>query len=207
MKRKITEYLIEKLIEKEVVPQHEKELYQYGLSVGITIIQNILYTLFLGVIFGNVIETVTFLCFYIILRSYAGGYHAKTEKKCFRYSIALVVVVEIIFVIMQYGRQKISEMLILAISSVIILCFSPLESINKPITENERKNYRKITVTVLLIGIVILFLSHKLAMEEIGKGVMMGIVIEAILLSVGAIERKSNIKKNVFSKNVISHQK
>lgn len=57
MKRKITEYLVEKLIERETIPQNEKALYQYGMSEGITIIQNILYTLLIGMIFGNIIET------------------------------------------------------------------------------------------------------------------------------------------------------
>lgn len=180
MKRKITEYLVEKLIERETIPQNEKALYQYGMSEGITIIQNILYTLLIGMIFGNIIETITFLCFYILLRSFAGGYHAETEKSCFWYSILLVIVVEIIFTAMHYGQWKIFKLIVLAIASAIILCFSPLESINKPISESEKRNFKKIIFKVLLIGIVILLLSCIFAMNGIERGIIMGIIIEAL---------------------------
>lgn len=201
MKRKITEYLVEKLIERETIPQNEKDLYQYGLSEGITIIQNILYTLLIGIIFGNIIETITFLCFYILLRSFAGGYHAETEKNCFWYSILLVIVVEIIFTAMHYGQWNFFKLIVLTIASAIILCFSPLDNINKPISESEKRNFKKIVYKVLLIGIIILLLSCVLAIEEIESGIIMGIIIEALLLVIGKFKQK----RKSFYINVSSH--
>ncbi|MFQ7801627.1 MAG: accessory gene regulator B family protein [Coprobacillus cateniformis] len=54
-------------------------------------------TLILGYIFGNLIQTMIFLLSYIPLRSYAIGYHAKTEQVCFIFSTLLIIVVEIFF--------------------------------------------------------------------------------------------------------------
>lgn len=201
MKKKLTEYLVEKLIERETIPKNEKDLYQYGLSEGITIIQNILYTLLIGILFGHIIETITFLCFYILLRSFAGGYHAETEKSCFWYSILLVVIVEIIFTAMHYEQCFLKKLIVLAIASAIILCFSPLESINKPISESEKRKFKKIIFKVLLIGIVILLLSNAFTMNEIESGIIMGIIIEALLLIIGKFKQK----RTSFYVNVSSH--
>ena len=89
----------------------------------------------------------------------------------------------------------------MAIASAIILCFSPLDNINKPISESEKRNFKKIVYKVLLIGIIILLLSCVLAIEEIESGIIMGIIIEALLLVIGKFKQK----RKSFYINVSSH--
>lgn len=55
--------------------------------MGITVLINLISTIVIGVIAGNVFESIAFLVFYIPLRSYAGGYHASTPRRCYFISI------------------------------------------------------------------------------------------------------------------------
>lgn len=96
-KNKFAKYILEKFILQQGTSDNDKIVYLYGLSAGITILENIVITLILGYIFGNLIQTMIFLLSYIPLRSYAGGYHAKTEQVCFIFSTLLIIVVEIFF--------------------------------------------------------------------------------------------------------------
>ena len=83
MKRKISEYCIGKLLEYNEITDAEIDLYAYGIESVITIAINWSITLFLGIIFKQLIPTLIFSIIYIPLRSFAGGYHAKTEGRCF----------------------------------------------------------------------------------------------------------------------------
>ena len=54
----------------------------YGLQKIKIILEDIALVIIGGMIFGNVIAAIIYESAYIILRIYAGGYHAATEKKC-----------------------------------------------------------------------------------------------------------------------------
>lgn len=55
--------------------------------MGITVLLNLISTIVIGVIASNVFESIAFFVFYIPLRSYAGGYHASTPRRCYFISI------------------------------------------------------------------------------------------------------------------------
>lgn len=98
---RLSKFILKKLIKRNVIEEKDRQIYLYGLYEGIIILENIIITIFIGFWFGNLIQTFMFLVAYIPLRSYAGGYHAKTEKKCFFYSVILVLMVQICFWMME----------------------------------------------------------------------------------------------------------
>lgn len=132
-KNKFAKYILEKFILQQGTSDSDKIVYLYGLSAGITILENIVITLILGYIFGNLIQTMIFLLSYIPLRSYAGGYHAKTEQVCFIFSTLLIIVVEIFFSIF-FRFNYVELMGFVIISIFLIVINSPFESEKKSLS-------------------------------------------------------------------------
>lgn len=79
--------ITQRLFEKGIISESDFDLYEYGFNMGITVLLNLISTIVIGVIAGNVFESIAFLVFYIPLRSYAGGYHASTPRRCYFISI------------------------------------------------------------------------------------------------------------------------
>ena len=65
--------LTDYLIVNETVSEEDRELYEFGIRETIAILQNLLCTVFIALLFGKIVETIYFLCAFIILRSFAGG--------------------------------------------------------------------------------------------------------------------------------------
>lgn len=185
-KNKFAKYLLEKWILKQNISGNDKVIYLYGLTEGITIIENIVITLFIGFISGNLVQTIMFLLSYIPLRSYAGGYHAKTEQLCFVYSILLIIVVEIFF---SYSNQ-ISYTVSLAIVSIsifFVVIYSPLENEHKLLSITEKKIYKNIVILLLALESIVLLFCLYYKQNSIYSGIVVAIIIEAVLIIVGKI--------------------
>lgn len=58
---------------KGIISESDFDLFEYGFNMGITVLLNLISTIVIGVIAGEVFESIAFLVFYIPLRSYAGG--------------------------------------------------------------------------------------------------------------------------------------
>lgn len=179
----LSNYLIDKMVESEVIQEEDKEMYLYGLNQGGIIIQNIFITVIIGSIFGNLIATCVFLIVYIPLRSFAGGYHAATPKKCFVYSIFLILVIQLYF---WYFFEVMYQWIypVMLICSFIIYIYSPMPSSNKPLSVKEKYYYKKVVARILIsAGLVLLFLEL-LPCLNVKKGIATAVYIETLLLGV-----------------------
>jgi accessory gene regulator B len=177
----LTNYLVEKMIDKNIVSKEERDLYLYGLTEGFTILQNILITIIIGVVFGNIINTVIFLASYIPLRSFAGGYHAYSPKRCFIYSLFLMGLIEVYF---SYIHESFhTYMLILGgIALYAIYKKSPIQSPNKPLSELEILNYKKIVNILIGVEMFFVLLGEMFGLFAVSGGIMAALIVEAILL-------------------------
>ena len=98
----ILERLTNHFVVNEVIRDEDREIYYYGLYQGFLIIVNIITAIIIGVIFRMVWQSILFMLAYVPLRTYGGGYHAKTEGRCYLISIALAsgVLLAIKFILM-----------------------------------------------------------------------------------------------------------
>ena len=83
--------ITQRLCEKGIISESDFDLYEYGFNMGITVLLNLISTIVIGVIVGKVFESIAFLVFYIPLRSYVGGYHASTPRRCYFISIVIIM--------------------------------------------------------------------------------------------------------------------
>lgn len=173
-----------KLIEYKIISEDDRELYLYGLQLGVVTIQNVLITIILGVLFQNLISTIAFLIAYIPLRSYAGGYHATSSKICFIYSLGLIFLIEIYFTHSLGVRDTV---LLLGGAIYIIYKYAPLQSENKSLSYEETIRYADIVKKVLCLEVSVLIFFWIINVWSVVCGVSVAIIVVSILLIVGII--------------------
>lgn len=153
----IAEQMTQSLINAQIIENEGREIYRYGIQQGLTMILNLLTTLAIGLICGMWWQAFVFMLAYIPLRSYAGGYHAKTPFRCYLFSIALMVTT-LLAIRIVHDTILICCFLML-LSCVCILLFAPVEDHNKPLDAMERRIYKKRTRWILCLEIIFAAIS------------------------------------------------
>ncbi len=139
MQGKILQKVTDELVLNNIIDSEDSELYTYGLQQGALMLLNILTILFVGRMFGMLWQTVVFMVTYIPLRTYAGGYHARTQWGCYISSVVLIVAVLLGIRFIPWTNFIIITISI--ISGLIIYILSPVEDMNKPLDAAEVKVY------------------------------------------------------------------
>lgn len=183
---KIAERITENMEDNHIIKHDDRELYVYGFNQGLNILLNLITTLVVGLLFRNILELAIFIAAYIPLRSFAGGYHAKTPLRCYIYSIIMIILVSVgmkylLFVDMVYY-------VILAISALIIFVLSPAEDKNKPLDKIELKVYRKRTLLILLVELIICILSNVIDLRTVSISIIYNLAVMSVIILLGILK-------------------
>lgn len=180
----ISNYLVNKMIDFNIIKENDRALYLYGLKEGCICFQNILITVVFSAVFGNFLKTIIFLGAYVPLRSYAGGYHATSTKRCLVYSLGLILILEFYFSyrVMLRGKYLIFALII---AIYIIYKYSPLQSVNKPLSSNEKYHYAVIVKKILFVECGLIMIFSILNLSAAIDGISIALIVEGVLLTVG----------------------
>lgn len=193
MASRIAEYITQKLLASSVIGEGDRELYCYGFFLLISRIFFFFVTVIASLLTDTTFESIIFYVVFMALRSYAGGIHAGTETACT--ILTTLVLITSVLVIKQLGMHAsgVASMLMLGIGSLCILAFSPLDTSEKPLDEHEKRKYKTICVTTLIICIIVALIAWQHRIKSIFYPVGCGICLESVLLILGKIcsHRKS----------------
>lgn len=153
------------LITNNIISSEERSIYEYGLSQIPHMMINIIFSIFIGYIFNLLSKVIFFQIIYIGIRSYSGGYHAKTRIRCTILSSLIIIFscIFITFLIELNCKYKFSILYILGIlSSAFIYYFAPIQSANNPLTKYEciyikKKLLKRLIVCNLFLTLFSLF--------------------------------------------------
>lgn len=145
-----------KLLDKKVISKKDNEIYEYGAEVFISLIINLAVLFLAAILINKIVELVTFLIFFCVLRHVSGGYHAKTHLRCL--VISLLSYIVIVFINNFLSSYKLETIIICTLFSIIMIFkYAPVENVNKPLSNNEIKKYKKRSrIIIILQSIVIL---------------------------------------------------
>lgn len=175
MLKKLSYKLTTRLLCKGVIEYDDFEIYQYGLEQIFTNIINVLTLIVMGVIFDNLVCGLIFAAAFMELRAYAGGYHASTPVRCY---ILTTVVIIVVLLLMKYVEVSyFFELGLIVISGFVIILLSPVESVNKPLDDIERKVYRKKAILIWCVEIVIAIWCVFLKFNEVAISIVMAHVV------------------------------
>lgn len=152
---KFAKKINEILIQKEIVQKEDAELYQYGIENGIVVAGNLLASGIFGIVTGRPGLVLVFLLFYASLRSYSGGSHCKSRIGCFLISMAILFIPVYTYEPVMKNVPNAVILLIGVLAVVIIIVLAPVESINKPLDEEERKYYARVTHCITALQVCV----------------------------------------------------
>lgn len=177
----------------------DRAIYQYGVQQGLSIMLNLSTTLLLGIVTGMIWESIIFLAAYMLLRRYAGGFHAKTPARCYIYSSVMVLLALL-------GIKYMCDSILISIcmfivGSLIIFLFSPVEDKNKPLDAAEQLVYQKRTRFYLIVEVVLDIAMMCLGFKVLYEPISISLFCLGILVALG------KVKNVIRNKNVQIEQR
>ena len=192
---KFAKKINEILIQKGIVQKEDAELYQYGIENGIVVAGNLLASGIFGIVTGRpgLVLVLVFLLFYASLRSYSGGSHCKSRIGCFLISMAIL---SIPVYTHEFVMNNVPATVILMIgiaAVVVILILSPVESINKPLDDEEKKYYARVTHCIVALQVCVLIILFCLGVKDYFYAGYSSIVLVAVFMVMGKVIMKRYI--------------
>lgn len=186
MKINYSERITETLVDAGAVPSEDKALYEYGIRMGILMVINIATAVLIGLVLGMFWQSIIFLLAYNPVRTYSGGYHARTPLVCYLLSIPMMLVV-LLGIRMLPWNGYICVIASLC-SFVVIGILAPVADPNKPLNEREKIVYkgRARTYSAVLFGASLMLWFAGL--EQVSLSIVMALGVAAFMLVLGAIK-------------------
>jgi len=186
--KKITRYMVK----RKTINCEDFELYQYAYETMISTIVNISIILVIGAILNRFTETLLFLVFYCPIRQFSGGFHAENYFKCFLVFITLYLcnmyLVNYIIIMKANGIM----IVITLISYVGIILLSPQEHRHNPLTEEERKRYKRVVIYIITFLLALSISGFNLSITQ--EYAMYG---ASVLVCIFTMQILGSIKKGV----------
>lgn len=189
----MSERICNLLIKGEIISSEDYALYEYGLEQGFSLLLNIITTIVVGVFFGMLPYGVLFLLTYAPLRSYAGGYHAKTRFRCYVLSTAIIVLA--LIGIKYLVLTKVICLLILIVTGFIIALFAPVQDSNRPLNDKEIIKFTRKAREILFAEIIICFVSLFFNIAIVYKSIVFSLITLSIMLIMGKVKNINENKK------------
>ncbi len=180
--------IVDWLIQNENINEEDRDVYYFGLRQSVIYLMNILTFLIIAISFGMLWSVGVFLIIYMVLRQYAGGYHAETDFGCYLSSTAVIIIVA--YILKQYHISLNTTMIILILSTIAIVVLGPVEDHHKPLDYMEVKVYSK-RMRLLLFGeLIIITISKLLGYNLIAEAATISIAVVGLAVVIGWIKNR-----------------
>lgn len=196
---KVSRKVTDRLLSRNAIKDEDYEIYQYGLEQLFTSILNMLTLLVIGSIMGMIWQGIIFVLSFMLLRKYAGGYHASTPLGCY---LLTTLIITVALSVMKYFEISILIYLVLLmVSSVIVYMLTPVEGVNKELDKIEKIIYRKKTILIWIVEVSLAIGVFILKHYEISICIFMAVIMVGISLVTGHIEIKLVKRKILMGNN------
>jgi len=140
------------LMEEKRINTGDREVYAYALEKLLAGIGNAMLLILTAIIFDTFIETIVFLLFYMPIRKYAGGLHAKTRMRCVGISLFLMMTfIKLAMFISNTDLWGSISLMIIAVVMLLINQFAPMDHKNKRLSSKNWIRHRIISKNITLL--------------------------------------------------------
>ena len=158
-------YTGRKMVQVGYIPQEKQAVATYGLEVIYSTFVGLLIIFGVSLIGGKALLWLPFVAAFAPLRSTAGGFHAKTQWGC--YIIFTTIYIGCGLLSACVGLPAWADVLICCCSLVIVVCLSPVQAINKPLTLRRRERNRKRSIVVMVIDLLVCVFANIIGWNDI----------------------------------------
>lgn len=190
---RLSRKIVNDLTRSDIVKAEDAEIYIYGINQILTSVLNVSSALIIGLIIDVFTEVAVFMAAYIPLRSFAGGYHAKTPLRCYIFSVIMLIVVSI-------GMKYLSieewiYYVILAAAASVVLILAPVEDRNKPLDEIEHQVYKRRTILIAAMELTLALLLKLLMLDDLFIATAYSFVVLSLMLIAGKAKNRFKLSK------------
>ena len=189
MFHRISAKITDELIRLNTISSVDRDTYEYGVQHILITLLNIITVIIIGFVLNAVIEALVFITAFIPLRIFAGGFHFSTPIRCYIFSSGFVAAV--LLAMRYFSISLLIYCLLYCLASAIILIFSPVEDVNKPLDQVEKKVYRKRAIIVLGTECGLTMILYFFEQFILVQSMMVSNIVLALMVVLGVI-------KNIF---------
>lgn len=186
----IADFIAGKLCASGSVQECDKGLYQYGIFMLLSWALFFVLTCVFGLLLRVPGESLLFYVTFSLLRSYAGGVHARTEKACTILTALTMVVCVMAIRLLEEFNMEITALSLLAVGAVFVFTLCPLDTKEKPLEPDERKHYRKITQVIAILYVIVALFAYYTGHSGVLCSTSISVFVESVLLIVGGVLKK-----------------
>lgn len=164
MIKKVAERITKFICKGSNISSDMQEVYQYGIELTISTLLNILLIVLVSVALCDIFSGLIFLAVFIIIRSFTGGYHARTYFRC---NIVFILTFLLVWCAVQ-GVAAIPDVelayrlleAIALLSFIPVIAYAPIENKNK-ILDNNKHIGIILFISIALSALAIQFVDIK----------------------------------------------
>ena len=188
MFNKLSTKICQSFIKSQSIDEESYELYEYGIFLLIANFFFAMEILLFGAVFRCLFGAVVFYISFRIIRIYAGGYHADTETRCEIITTLIFLAITYFISISNQQNFQVLVFILTAIAIPIIIIFSPLDTPAKPLDDDEKRKYRRISYVILLIIVSVIIIAILFKIKSLFIPCCFSLIVESILLVAGVIK-------------------
>lgn len=188
----MSEKIADWLIGQKAISSDERELYAYAVHCLFSLIYPIAFASVVGIISGMIMESIVMIIPFMIIRKFSGGYHADSFGKCLIIS-SIVIAGALLIGKNIYNGATLNAFYIAA--SILLIIFSPIDSINKRLDDDDKMFCKKITIVTVFVFFTITEILWCMGHRYYIGFIELGIIL-VVLLQVVAIYHNIMCKRN-----------
>lgn len=175
---------------RRVTGKDNEEICSYGLEIFFSTIISVCMVLFISIICAKPLEGIIYLIFYCSLRTYAGGYHAKSHKSCILTFLGTYSLVTVILRFYMYDF-KIVNFLVLFFCNLVVILFDTVDTIINPFSDSRKKKMHRISIFIMLFhSVIIAGMLNIPALYGMGVYALFGDFVCCVLVAIGFVEKR-----------------
>ena len=174
----MSEKIADWLIGQKAISSDERELYAYAVHCLFSLIYPIAFASVVGIISGMIMESIVMIIPFMIIRKFSGGYHADSFGKCLIIS-SIVIAGALLIGKNIYNGVTLNAFYIAA--SILLIIFSPIDSINKRLDDDDKMFCKKITIVIVLVIFVITEILWHMGYRCYTRFIVVGVILAELL--------------------------
>lgn len=195
MLQRFAGWLVGRMLASQTIPEEDAGLVSFGIVQGLRSVMEIFMILVTGLVLGMFWQSVIILVTFIPLRSYAGGYHAKTPVQC---AVMTWLLFFCFFMWIKFVQEYVwLQIFVVLAAGVCIWICSPVQHENKPLEEYEVVKYRKLVRRIYLAEVILAVVLYVVGMTGLSQSIVAAIVMVCGIMMVAVAEKKMSFVANI----------
>lgn len=187
--------LTDKFVEAGIIVRERKYSYAYGFELMLSSVFGLALLIIVSIIFGKPFLWIPYLIGYVLLRTNAGGYHARSHWWC----ITLFASVFAVYLLLSDFLAALKLLLVIscAFCLIFVLIFAPVEAPNNPLYPEQRAKRRKLSIVIAGMNLLVAFILAVFVEQDnlIITSYYAGISVAELFFIATAIAQKNKRRK------------